>query len=49
MIFALAILLGITVWILLPRSSSQKGFWGFMAALLYLPIGVIMALSKKYK
>ena len=47
--FALGILIAILIWICLPNTKSQKGFLGFIAALIYFPFGVILALTKKYK
>lgn len=47
--FTLGILIAILMWICLPNAKSRKGFLGVIAAILYFPIGVILALAKKYK
>ncbi len=49
MLVALVILFLIIMWICLPQGNNRKGFLGVMAALVYFPIGVILALTKKYK
>ncbi len=49
MLFALVILFLIIIWLCLPQDNNRKGFWGVIAAILYLPFSVIFALTKKYK
>lgn len=46
-------ILGLIVVLLLAfytaKSRNKNGILGFIIALLYFPIGVILALAKKYK
>ena len=44
-IFAAVVILGLCV----TEGNSRKGFIGFILALLYFPLGVIFALTKRYK
>lgn len=37
------------ILILCPDNKSRKAVLGAIAAILYFPIGVILALTKKYK
>lgn len=44
-IFIAIVILGIC----LTEGNSRKGFIGIILALLFFPLGVILALTKKYK
>ncbi len=39
----------IIIALLSPKSRKGKGVFGVILALLYFPLGVILALTKKYK
>ena len=44
-IFIVIVVLGLSV----NDGNPKKGLFGALAALLYFPIGVILALTKRYK
>ena len=41
--------LSVIIGFCLTEGNSRKGFLGVLAALIYFPLGVIFALTKKYK
>ena len=45
----LVFLLVLVIGLCLPKGPGKKAYWGAVLALLYFPIGVIMALTKRYK
>lgn len=49
MLFVLLLSAIIIIAILSPKNNKGKGVFGVLIALLYFPLGVILALTKKYK
>ncbi len=49
MLFVLLLSVLIIIAMLAPKRKNKKGVLGVILALLYFPIGVIFALTKKYK
>lgn len=49
MLFIILILSVIVIGFCLTEGNSRKSFLGILAALIYFPLGVIFALTKKYK
>lgn len=49
MLFVLLLSALIIIAMLTPKSNNKKGILGVIIAILYFPIGVIFALTKKYK
>lgn len=49
MLFLILFLSVIVIGFCLTEGNSRKGFFGMLAALMYFPLGVIFALTKKYK
>ena len=49
MLFVLFLSALIIIAILTPKRNNKKGVLGVILALLYFPLGVIFALTKKYK
>ncbi len=49
MLFVLLLSALIIIAILTPKTGKGKGVIGVIIALLYFPLGVILALTKKYK
>lgn len=49
MLFVLLLSAIIIIAILSPKNNKGKGVFGVLITLLYFPLGVILALTKKYK
>ncbi len=49
MLFVLLLSAIIIIAILDPKNNKGKGVFSVIIALLYFPLGVILALTKKYK
>lgn len=49
MLFILLLSAIIIIVLLSPKSNKGKSVFGVILALLYFPLGVILALTKKYK
>ena len=49
MLYLVLFLSVIIISFCLTEGNNRKGFCGLMAALAYFPLGVIFALTKKYK